>query len=91
MKRGDATMIAVTCHRCGSANLRKNGRTPTGQQTFHCKDCNLYSVLDRKDAERKLRERTAENLLVERLSQRAIARTLQMSRRKVAQIMKKNG
>lgn len=82
-------MIAITCHRCGFANLRKNGRTLTGQQKFHCKDCNLYSVLDRKDAERKLREYAAENLLVERLSQRAIARMLNMSRRQVAQIVKK--
>jgi hypothetical protein len=31
-------MIAVTCRRCGSANLQKNGRTKTGQQKFHCND-----------------------------------------------------
>jgi len=84
-------MIAITCHRCGSTNLRKHGRTPTQQQTFHGKDCNLYGVRNRKDAERKLRAQAAENLLLERLSQRAIARTLHMSRRNVVQIMKKNG
>ena len=82
-------MIAYTCPRCQSTHLRRNGRTKTGQQKFHCKDCNLYGTLDRKDAERALREQAAENLLTERLSQRAIARTLRMSRRKVAEIIKK--
>jgi transposase-like protein len=82
-------MIAYTCPRCQSTNLRKNGRAASGQQKFHCKDCNRYGTLDRKDAERQLREQAAENLLSERLSQRAIARTLRMSRRKVAALIKK--
>ena len=82
-------MIAYTCPRCQSANLRRNGRTASGQQKFHCKDCDMYGTLDRKDAQRRLREQAAENLLSERLSQRAIARTLRMSRRKVAELIKK--
>lgn len=82
-------MIAYTCPRCQSTHLRRNGRTKTGQQKFHCKDCNRYGTLDRKDAERALREQAAESLLTERLSQRGIARTLRMSRRKVAELIKK--
>jgi len=45
-------MIAIRCRRCGSLNLRKNGRTATGQQKFHCKDCNAYDTLDTKEHER---------------------------------------
>jgi transposase-like protein len=82
-------MIAHTCRRCGSSKLQRNGHTASGQQKFHCKDCDLYGTLERKDAERALRKHAAENLLSERLSQRAIARTLRMGRRTVAAIIKK--
>jgi insertion element IS1 protein InsB len=82
-------MIALTCRRCGSVNLRKNGHTPTGQQKFHCKDCNAYGTLDTKDQERAHKQATVEKLHLERLSQRAIAHTTGMSRMTVATIQKK--
>ncbi len=82
-------MIAITCRKCGSLNLRKNGRTRTGQQKFHCKDCNAYGTLDTKEHERQLRRETVERLHLERLSQRAIARTTGMSRTTIAGIVKK--
>ena len=81
-------MIAITCRRCGSTNLRKNGRTTTGQQKFNCKACNFYGTLDTKDHERAQRRATVEKLQLERLSQRAIARTVGMSRNTVATILK---
>ena len=81
-------MIAITCRRCGSANLRKNGRTATGQQKFHCKGCNAYGTLDTKDQERAHKRATVEKLALERLSQRASARTTGMSRMTVAAILK---
>ena len=83
-------MIAITCRRCGSTDLRKNGRTPSGQQKFHCKDCNFYGTLDTKDQERSQRRATVEKLHLERLSQRAIARTVRMSRNTIAALLKKN-
>ena len=82
-------MIAITCRRCGSANLRKNGRTASGQQKFHSKGCNAYGTLDTKDQERTQRRATVAKLHLERLSQRAIARTTGMSRMTVAAILKK--
>lgn len=82
-------MIAHTCRRCGSAALRKNGRTLTGQQKFHCKDCNFYGTLDTKDNERSARQVVVEKLYSERLSQRAIARTTGMSRMTIAKLVKK--
>src|SRR6266508_3607225 len=83
-------MIAITCRRCGSTQLRKNGRTTSGQQKFHCKGCNFYGTLDTKDQERASRCETVEKLQRERLSQRAIARTLRMSRTTVVTILKKS-
>jgi transposase-like protein len=83
-------MIAITCRRCGSTDLRKNGRTSTGQQKFHCKACNFYGTLDTKDQERAQRRATVEKLQLERLSQRAIARTVRMSRNTIAALLKKN-
>lgn len=82
-------MIAHTCRMCGSTNLRKNGRTRTGQQKFHCKDCNAYGTLDTKDGERTTRRKLALQLHQERLSQRAIARQLKMSRRTIAGLLEK--
>jgi transposase-like protein len=83
-------MIAATCRRCGSTALRKNGRTASGQQKFHCKDCNLYGTLDTKEAERQFRQRLIEQLSRERLSQRAIARSLKAGRVTIAKVLKKN-
>lgn len=83
------TMIAVTCRRCGSTDLRRNGRTLAGQQKFHCKGCNLYGTLETKEGEREQRRALIEQLNLERLSQRAIARTARAARATVAKILKK--
>jgi transposase-like protein len=82
-------MIAIPCRRCGSPKIRKNGRTASGQQKFHCTTCNFYGTLDTKDHERAQRHATVEKLHLERLSQRAIARTVGMSRNTIAAILKK--
>ena len=83
-------MIAITCRRCGSVNLRKNGHTPSRQQKFHCTDCNAYGTLDTKEQERAHKQATVEKLHLERLSRRAIARTTGISRMSVAAILKKS-
>src|SRR5262245_26869850 len=82
-------MIAVTCRHCGSTNLHKNGHTKSGQQKFHCKDCNFYGRLDTKEYERRHQQQTGEQLHQERLSQRAIARITGMSRNTIAALVKK--
>ena len=83
-------MIVITGRRGGSVNLRKNGHTPSGQQKFYWKDCNAYGTLDTKQQERAHKQATVEKLHLERLSQRAIARTTGMSRMTVAAILKKS-
>ena len=83
-------MIAAKCRRCGSENIRRNGRTPAGRQKIHCKKCNFYSTLDIKSEEREFRLKTAENLQTERVSQRGMARPLRMSRAAVRKNLKKS-
>ena len=68
-------MIAISCRHCGSTQLRKNGRTRSGQQKVHCKACNFYGTLDTLEQERAQQRATVEKLQRERLSQRANART----------------
>lgn len=80
-------MIGIRCRRCGSTDIRKNGRSETGQQKMHCKECNFYSTLDLQQAQRDEHYRQVERLALERLSQRAIARVTGLSRMTVAALL----
>ena len=82
-------MIARKCRRCASVNLQRNGHTASGQQKYHCTDCHFYGTLETKDAEREAQRQLVEQLHLERLSQRAIARITGMSRSTIIQILKK--
>jgi len=82
-------MIAAKCRRCGSENIRKNGRTPAGRQKIRCKNCNFYSTMDIKTGEREFRLKTAGNLQTERVSQRGTARSLRMGRAAIRKNLKK--
>jgi transposase-like protein len=83
-------MIALKCRRCASVNLQRNGHTASGQQKYHCKACHFYGTLETKDAEREAQRQLVEQLQLERLSQRAIARITGMSRSTIIQILKKS-
>jgi len=83
-------MIAITCRRCGSNQLQKNGHTSSHQQKYHCKQCDVFGTLDTKDAQRAEQRRVVERLHLERLSQRAIARVTGMSRSTIIKILKKS-
>src|SRR4051794_25722469 len=80
-------MIGIRCRRCGSTDIRKNGRTASGQQKMPGQDCNFYSPLDLQQAQREERFRQVERLSLERLSQRAIARITGLSRMTVASLL----
>ncbi|NJL57425.1 hypothetical protein HC928_21515 [bacterium] len=36
------------CKKCASTNVVKNVRTPARQQKYHCRDCGVYTVTDRR-------------------------------------------
>ncbi len=83
-------MIAIRCPKCGSPELRKNGRTRTGQQKYHCKACNRYGTLDTRQAEREHQQHVVEQLHAERVSQRGIARVTGVSRTTIIKWLKKS-
>jgi transposase-like protein len=82
-------MIAMTCRRRGSDEIRKNGLTRKGHQRIHCGNCDFRSTIDLKTSERESRRRIAGKPYSERLSQHAIARTLRMSRTTIRKKLKK--
>ena len=83
-------MIALTCRRCHSTNISKNGRTTTGQQKYHCKECHFYGTLDTKTQERAQKYAHIEQLHRERISQRGIARVTGVSRTTIIKLLKKS-
>lgn len=83
-------MITIICRRCGSDKIRKNGLTKTGRQQIHCRNCNFHSTTELKSSERQFRRQLADRLHPERLSQRAVAGSLKMSRTAIRKNSKKN-
>jgi transposase-like protein len=82
-------MITVLCRKCGSIRIRKNGKTKTGAQKYHCKACHFYGTLTTSEEKQKEKERIIGKLLCERISQRGIARMVGVSRNRVIALIKK--
>ena len=82
-------MITITCRKCGSEKIRKNGFTEGGAQKYHCKACGFYGTLVTQEEKQKKKEELIEKLLSERMSQSGIARLLGVSRNRVIAVMKK--
>jgi transposase-like protein len=64
----------MQCKKCQSTHVVKNGRTPAGQQKYHCRDCGVYTVTDDRARDRAAKQELVEKLHRERVSQRGIAR-----------------
>ena len=56
---------------------------------MRCNACNFSSTLQLQDLERRLKEEQVQKLSLERMSQRAIARTTGVSRMTIAKLQKK--
>ena len=85
----EAYMIALTCRRCGSTDIRKNGHTKQGRQKMQCNICNFHSTIDTKMEERAKKMADVERLHHERVSQRGIARVTGVSRSTIIKWLKK--
>lgn len=83
-------MIAICCPTCDSPHLRKNGRTASGQQKYHCTACNRYDTLETRAAARQHQQHLVEHLHSERVSQRGIARITGVSRTTIITWLKKS-
>ena len=82
-------MITITCRKCGSEKIRKNGFTNGGAQKYHCKACGFYGTLITQEEKQKEKEALIEKMLSEHMSQCGIARLLGVSRNRVIAAMKK--
>ena len=82
-------MIVISCRKCGSENIRKNGFTKGGAQKYHCKACKFYGTLVTQEEKQNKKEELIEKLLCERVSQRGIARLVRVSRNRVISVIKK--
>jgi len=82
-------MITINCRICGSANIKKNGHTKSGQQKYHCHGCNFYGTLYTKENDKVAKRKLIEKLHLERVSQRGISRIAKVSRKTISDILKK--
>ncbi len=84
-------MIVTTqlCGRCASDQVRKNGSS-NGRAKYQCKACTYQGYLHPAGPARAARYAQVEKLLVERNSQRSIARATGVSRMTVAKLAKKS-
>jgi len=80
----------LQCPNCGSERIVKNGRNQSGNQQYHCKDCEAYGVLDPEPKGYSNEEK--ERILAayqERGSMRAIERIFGVSRNTLSKWLKK--
>ncbi len=82
-------MSRLQCKKCGSTHVKKNGRTPSGRQKYHCRVCNTYTTTDAAARERAAKLALVEQLHTERVSQRGIARVTGLSRPTIIAYLKK--
>ena len=57
-------MIDIPCRKCGSINIRKNGKTKHGDRKYHCKDCNFYGTPVTQEEKQKKKRSLQKNLSV---------------------------
>ena len=79
-----------SCRICGSKNIVKNGKTPSGQQKYHCKECKAHRLLELNP---KYTEEKREEIIrayQERPSMRGIQRIYGTCRDTLSGWLKKN-
>lgn len=81
--------VTLTCKKCGSAALRKNGSLK-GQPKYQCTSCRYQAVFCPAAARKAAQYAQVEKLLVERVSQRAIVRLTGVSRPTIVRLAKKS-
>ena len=82
----DPTLLS--CGKCGSTALRKNGHSK-GKAKYLCTACHHQAVFQPAAPVRAARYAQVEQLLLERVSQRAIVRLTGVARMRVAKLAKK--
>src|SRR4028119_16788 len=76
--QGVALMNNLTCPRCGSSQIKRNGHTHYGKQNYQCLDCNRQFVSDSQLISDPTKELVMK-LLLERIPLRGSCRVLRVS------------
>lgn len=77
------------CRRCGSSNLKKNGKNRYGNQQYFCKDCKKSGVLNPKNSYTEAEKEQILAAYKERPSMRGISRLYGISRNTLASWLQK--
>jgi transposase-like protein len=80
----------IKCYHCGSANVKKNGKAPSGKQRYYWKDCKRASL---ENPGYGYSEECKEEILrayQERSSMRGISRTFGIARNTLVSWLKKS-
>ena len=85
-------MIQTThyCAKCGSDQIRRNGRN-NGQPKYQCTACRYQGLFEPAAARKAVQYAQVDALLVERNSQRSIARVTGVARMTIAKRLKRSG
>jgi transposase-like protein len=84
-------MVAICCPSCGGTDaVIRYGQNRSGSERLRCKACKLcFTPQDRSRALTPKKQEQIEACLAERMSQRAIARALKVSRDTIREVRKK--
>ena len=80
-----------SCRKCQSEDLVKNGTNASGSSQCHCKACDTYSVLDRKERATEEKKELIINVYQKRSSMLGIERTFEVSRTNIERLVKRTG
>jgi transposase-like protein len=69
----------MSCPRCGSNYIVKNGISLSNKQKYKCRDCNKQFVLNPEKYISEEKKAIIDNLLLEKISLRGIARSVGVS------------
>ena len=92
MSAVEGSMIQTThyCAKCGSDQIRRNGSN-NGQPKYQCTACRYQGLFVPAAARKAAQYAQVDALLVERNSQRSIARVTGVARMTIARRLKKSG
>jgi len=79
----------LTCRKCGSTNLVRNGSNAVGNPKSKCKDCGFSGVIKTKRADAATKEKVAK-AYQERSSLRGVGRIFDVSHQTVLNWTKKS-
>jgi transposase-like protein len=78
------TTITHHCLRCGSEQISRNGRSRSGKQKYHCRECKAYGTLEPTVAYSAARKAEILRAYHERSSLRGLERSFGVARQTVA-------